>query len=222
MRAYVSALARRPQAVALRWLPGTEADATDPPGFKPLDAAMRAVLDALGATQLYRHQKEAIHAASRERRSVVVATPTASGKSLAYQVPLMATLGERRTSRAIVLFPLKALARDQLAKLRRFPRSRRAARRLRELLGRDAQAPPRHRERDRALLRRGHARARARGDPGGEDPARRDQPGLSAPLHPAELPAEVDQGVLENLRWVVLDEAHARARASPEATWRAC
>ena len=121
VRAYVSALARRPQAVALRWLPGTEADATDPPGFKPLDAAMRAVLDALGATQLYRHQKEAIHAASRERRSVVVATPTASGKSLAYQVPLMATLGERRTSRAIVLFPLKALARDQLAKLRRFP-----------------------------------------------------------------------------------------------------
>ena len=90
-----------PQAVALRWLPGTEADASDPPGFKPLDAAMRAVLDALGAKQLYRNQKEAIHEAARERRSVVVATPTASGKSLAYQVPLMATLGERRTSRAM-------------------------------------------------------------------------------------------------------------------------
>jgi DEAD/DEAH box helicase domain-containing protein len=47
--------------------------------------------------------------------SVVVATPTASGKSLAYTVPILDRLSTTRAARAILLFPLKALANDQLA-----------------------------------------------------------------------------------------------------------
>lgn len=119
VRAYVRELARKPQAVNVTWMPGAVADTTSPSGFK-LDPAMTAVLEEMGVRDLYRHQKEAVHAALHDRRSVVVATPTASGKSLTYAIPLMSRLGERRSSRAMILFPLKALANDQLAKLRRF------------------------------------------------------------------------------------------------------
>ncbi|EEH57563.1 uncharacterized protein MICPUCDRAFT_10112, partial [Micromonas pusilla CCMP1545] len=76
---------------------------------------------------LYRHQKEAIHAAVGEKKSVVVSTPTASGKSLCYVLPLLHALGQKKSARALVLFPLKALANDQLAKLKAFPEAARKA-----------------------------------------------------------------------------------------------
>ena len=112
----------------VEWIAPAEERCDGPSGFK-LDEATALVLQEVGVTKLYSHQKEAIHAATRGKRSVVIATPTASGKSLAYAVPLLQRLGEKRSSRAIVLFPLKALANDQLAKFRKFPE---AAERLAE------------------------------------------------------------------------------------------
>ena len=120
VRAYVDSLRSKPQVKHVEWIAATEERCDDPPGFK-LDEATRLILEAVGVTKLYSHQKEAIHASCVHKRSVVVATPTASGKSLAYTVPLLQRLGEKRSARALVLFPLKALANDQLAKLRKFP-----------------------------------------------------------------------------------------------------
>ena len=65
--------------------------------------------------ELYRHQGEAL-ATLASGRDLVVATPTASGKSLIYQLPTIAALARGAT--ALYLFPTKALAHDQLAKLR--------------------------------------------------------------------------------------------------------
>ena len=113
-----TALAKKPQAVDVHWFPARAKDTSGPPGFK-LDRAVELVLREAGVPELYSHQKAACDAALREEKSVVIATPTASGKSLGYVVPLLTRLSERRSSRAIMLFPLKALANDQLEKLRR-------------------------------------------------------------------------------------------------------
>jgi DEAD/DEAH box helicase domain-containing protein len=73
------------------------------------------VLEAFGAPRLWSHQAQAIDAV-RAGRSVVVATGTASGKSLCYQLPIAeAALTNRAT--AMLLFPTKALAQDQLRAL---------------------------------------------------------------------------------------------------------
>lgn len=72
-----------------------------------------ALLARLGVTP-YRHQAAAL-AATEAGANVVVATPTASGKSLSYQVPTLDALARGR--HALYLFPTKALAHDQLEKL---------------------------------------------------------------------------------------------------------
>ncbi len=72
-----------------------------------------ALLTQLGVSP-YKHQAEAL-AHTAAGRNVVVATPTASGKSLSYQVPTLEALG--RGKHALYLFPTKALAFDQLEKL---------------------------------------------------------------------------------------------------------
>ena len=76
------------------------------------------VRDRLGVERSGSHQAEAIDLA-RAGRSVVVATGTASGKSLCYQVPIAEAVGRRRSGRgtALLLFPTKALAQDQLRAL---------------------------------------------------------------------------------------------------------
>jgi DEAD/DEAH box helicase domain-containing protein len=84
----------------------------------PWPPGAREALGALGIGPLYAHQAEALERAARGQ-NVLLATPTASGKTLAY---LMAFLAARRHddgARAIFLYPLKALARDQLAVVRR-------------------------------------------------------------------------------------------------------
>ncbi len=73
----------------------------------------KALLHSLGVTP-YRHQAAALTEAEAGR-NVVVATPTASGKSLSYQVPTLDALA--RGKHALYLFPTKALAFDQLEKL---------------------------------------------------------------------------------------------------------
>jgi len=80
-----------------------------------LPQALAAALRARGLSQLYSHQAEAWEATQRGE-DVVVVTPTASGKTLCYTLPVIAAaLG--RQSKALYLFPTKALAQDQVAEL---------------------------------------------------------------------------------------------------------
>ncbi|MDD4984849.1 MAG: DEAD/DEAH box helicase [Dehalococcoidales bacterium] len=70
-----------------------------------------------GLLPLYNHQVEAIDHA-RQGRNVMVATSSASGKSLCYNIPVLERILTERASRALYLFPTKALAQDQLRNLR--------------------------------------------------------------------------------------------------------
>src|SRR6185295_14392301 len=81
-----------------------------------LAPALRQALASRGIHQLYSHQAEAFaHAASD--RNVVVVTPTASGKTLCYNLPVLNRLITDQGARAMYLFPTKALAEDQLQEL---------------------------------------------------------------------------------------------------------
>ncbi|MFH1566506.1 MAG: DEAD/DEAH box helicase, partial [Gemmatimonadota bacterium] len=80
-------------------------------------ASVPRILAAAGIEALYSHQAEGI-GRLLAGDNVVVATPTASGKSLVYNVPVMAALLEDPTAHALYVFPLKALVQDQYAELR--------------------------------------------------------------------------------------------------------
>ncbi|MBL8716519.1 MAG: DEAD/DEAH box helicase [Myxococcales bacterium] len=82
-----------------------------------LPAPLRAALAQRGIGSLYAHQVDAFRAATSGKH-VVVATPTASGKSLCFHLPVLTALLENPRARAMYLFPTKALARDQEASLR--------------------------------------------------------------------------------------------------------
>src|SRR5437879_1474801 len=75
-----------------------------------------AALARRGIERLYSHQAEA-YAAVRKGRHLVVVTPTASGKTLCYNLPVLQRLLENPEKRALFLYPTKALAQDQLAEL---------------------------------------------------------------------------------------------------------
>ncbi|MBV8257316.1 MAG: DEAD/DEAH box helicase, partial [Actinobacteria bacterium] len=77
-----------------------------------LDPRVRAALAAVGIESLYEHQAEAYELA-RAGRDVIVTTGTASGKTLAFNLPVLETLAGDRHARAIYLYPTKALAQDQ-------------------------------------------------------------------------------------------------------------
>jgi DEAD/DEAH box helicase domain-containing protein len=80
-----------------------------------LPPALAAALRARGVQQLYSHQAEAWDAA-RAGEHLVVVTPTASGKSLCYTLPVVAAAMQAQ-AKALFLFPTKALAQDQVAEL---------------------------------------------------------------------------------------------------------
>lgn len=73
---------------------------------------VNALYNSRGIIQLYAHQAEALNCLSAGN-NVVVATSTSSGKSLIYQLPVLHTLEEDHSTRAIYIFPTKALAQDQ-------------------------------------------------------------------------------------------------------------
>src|SRR5580658_2540154 len=78
-----------------------------------VDARLRAALERRGIARLYCHQAEAFeHGAAGKH--VVVVTPTASGKTLCYNLPVLNLLLNDEGARAMYLFPTKALAEDQL------------------------------------------------------------------------------------------------------------
>ncbi len=93
--------------------PAREADYAPLPADLP--AALAAALKSRGMARLYRHQVEAWDAV-QDGRHLVVATPTASGKSLCYNLPVLAAAMTSR-AKALYLFPTKALAQDQVAEL---------------------------------------------------------------------------------------------------------
>ncbi len=81
-----------------------------PPGI-PDD--IRDAVAKRGIQHLYSHQAEAIRQV-QESKNVVVVTPTASGKTLCYNVPVLAHLLKNPEARALYLFPTKALSQDQM------------------------------------------------------------------------------------------------------------
>jgi DEAD/DEAH box helicase domain-containing protein len=92
-----------------------------PPRHAPWPAGIDPrVVDALrnrGIEAPYTHQAAA-YAAASAGRNVVVVTPTASGKTLCYNLPVLDAVAKNEAARALYLFPTKALAADQLVELR--------------------------------------------------------------------------------------------------------
>ena len=153
-----------------------------------LDPMLASALVATGVTALYRHQAEAWEAA-RRGENVVVTTGTASGKSLAYHLPILETLLREPGSVALYLFPTKALAQDQLRGLTRL-----------------AEAVPQ--------LRRAVTAGTYDGDTPGHTRRRFREQGnaiLTNPdmLHQGILPYHSRWSrVFSNLKYVVVDEVH--------------
>ncbi len=81
----------------------------------PLPAALAQALARQGVSRLWRHQAEGL-AAARRGEDVLVTTPTASGKSLIFQLPVLEEALAGGPGRALFLFPLKALGQDQRGK----------------------------------------------------------------------------------------------------------
>ncbi len=95
---------------AIRRQPAREADYVEFP--EAIAPEIRQALIKRGIRQLYSHQAEAFqHAIDK---NVVVVTPTASGKTLCYNLPILNRLIADPSARALYLFPTKALAEDQL------------------------------------------------------------------------------------------------------------
>ena len=99
---------------AIRHYPAREAQWADFPVWTHGD--LRAAYAGKGIRQLYSHQTAAAETV-RAGRNVVIVTPTASGKTLCYNLPILHAILESSDSRALYLFPTKALAQDQLAEL---------------------------------------------------------------------------------------------------------
>jgi DEAD/DEAH box helicase domain-containing protein len=99
---------------AVRHYPAREAQWAEFPEWVQVD--LRMAYNAKGIRQLYTHQAaaaEAVHAG----KNVVIVTPTASGKTLCYNLPVLNAILANDDTRALYLFPTKALAQDQLAEL---------------------------------------------------------------------------------------------------------
>jgi DEAD/DEAH box helicase domain-containing protein len=169
---------------ALRHIPAREAHwAAVPDWVRP---ELAAVYRAKGIARLYSHQRAAAELA-RTGRHVVVVTPTASGKTVCYNLPVLNAVLENPETRALYLFPTKALARDQLTELEDL------SARLGNAWGvftYDGDTPADARA---AIRTKAHIV-------------------LSNPdmLHTAILPHHTRwQRLLENLKYVVLDELHS-------------
>lgn len=81
-----------------------------------VDRRIQAALSKRGIKQLYTHQYSAYETV-RKGEHIVAVTPTASGKTLCYNLPVLQAIAEDDSSRALYLFPTKALAQDQKSEL---------------------------------------------------------------------------------------------------------
>ena len=103
-----------PVLTALRHFPAEPARYAGFP--EDLHPRLRDTLERRGYSALYTHQREAWDAVQAGRHAVVV-TPTASGKTLCYNLPVLDRVLKDPDTRALYLFPTKALSQDQLAEL---------------------------------------------------------------------------------------------------------
>src|SRR5580693_7621766 len=168
---------------AVRQIPAREAK------FRPVPAwvtsALAEAYRVKGIQELYSHQALTGELA-RDGKNVVIVTPTASGKTLCYNLPVLNAVLENPDTRALYLFPTKALAQDQLAELHDL------ATRLEGCFGvftYDGDTP---RDARKAIRERGHIV-------------------LTNPdmLHSGILPHHTKwMRLFENLKYIVLDELH--------------
>jgi len=103
-----------PHVTAVRRLAAVEAEYAPFP--ESLDERLHRALRSRGIGELYTHQAAAVEHALAGR-NVVIVTPTASGKTLCYNAPVLHEILTDPSSRALYMFPTKALAQDQLAEL---------------------------------------------------------------------------------------------------------
>jgi len=167
---------------ALRRFPARPAETVPIPDT--IDPHLADALRTRGVEALYTHQARALDLLGKGGHCVVV-TPTASGKTLCYNLPVLQALLSESATRALYLFPTKALAQDQLAELEELARALPALR----IHTYDGDTPQDAR---RAV------RARA-------------NVVLSNPdmLHSGILPHHTKWiGLFQNLRYVVIDELH--------------
>lgn len=80
---------------------------------KPWPEQIKYIIKSAGIHDLYQHQADAVDLI-RSGRHLVVATPTASGKTLIYNLPVLENVLKNQESKALYIFPLKALAQDQM------------------------------------------------------------------------------------------------------------
>jgi DEAD/DEAH box helicase domain-containing protein len=85
----------------------------------PLPAPLADLVEMKGIPRLYSHQVELLKHA-RTGRNVIITTATASGKTLAFNLPVFETMLESRSATALYLYPMKAVTQDQLKVLKEF------------------------------------------------------------------------------------------------------
>lgn len=115
IRHLISLPSYREQLVHIQHLPVQEAAFNQP--NKPLKPALQASLSSRGIPALYSHQAKALDAIFAGK-NVIIATPSASGKTLCYHLATLDAILSDKDSYAIYLFPTKALAQDQLRSLK--------------------------------------------------------------------------------------------------------
>ena len=115
---YIDALKKNPafmqNVTHWREMPARAAKYADFPDS--LDARIQAVLRERDIQKLYSHQRHALDAVEAGK-DIVVVTPTASGKTLCYNLPVLNAILRDPDARALYLFPTKALSSDQVAEL---------------------------------------------------------------------------------------------------------
>ena len=105
-----------PTALYHRYLPAVNALYGEAPD---IDEALFSILKKGGITRLFKHQVEALRQI-RKGANVLVSTPTASGKSLIYNLAVLDAILKNKAAKALYIFPLKALEQDQLKNLSPF------------------------------------------------------------------------------------------------------
>ena len=103
-----------PHFTAWRILPATPAQQVDFP--EDVDPRLRMSLERCGIRHLYTHQARA-YQEIRRGGDIAVVTPTASGKTLCYNLPVVDSILRTETARALYIFPTKALSADQVDEL---------------------------------------------------------------------------------------------------------
>ncbi|HNQ86472.1 MAG TPA: DEAD/DEAH box helicase [Deltaproteobacteria bacterium] len=101
----------RENATSITHIPASEGSFAPYPSW--VHPRLKTVLEKRGLKRLYSHQAQAVELV-RQGRDVVLVTPTASGKTLCYNLPVLQRILEEPETRALYLFPTKALANDQM------------------------------------------------------------------------------------------------------------